>query len=183
MNQLDTSTPQRGILHRCFFGVSGLRAGWRLLIFLVLAIIFVVATCLGACFLIPALRSEPVTPILIISQEGLPFICLLLASLVMAKIEGRKVGDYGLPGRGMFRSQFWLGVLIGFFSLSLLIGIMRACGTVSFQNITTHGIDIWVYGGLYALAFLMVALSPGGQDGTRRHGFDGGIATDPTGID
>jgi uncharacterized protein len=158
MNQFDTSTPQPGILHRCFFGALGLRAGWRLLIFLVLAIIFIVVTCFGACFLVPALRSEPITPLLIIAQEGLPFICLLLVSLVMAKIEGRKVGDYGLPWRRMFCRQFWLGIVIGFVSLSSLVGVLHVSGTVSFENGTTHGIDIWEYGGLYALAFLVVGL-------------------------
>jgi uncharacterized protein len=150
--------PQHGILYRCFFGTSGLRAGWRLLIFAVLSIILTVAISIVACILVPALRSQRLTPFLIISQEGLSFLCLLAASWVMARIERRRVGDYGLPWQEAFRSQFLLGVVIGFASLSLLLGVMRGCGTVSFGNITADGSDTWVYGASYALAFLAVGL-------------------------
>jgi membrane protease YdiL (CAAX protease family) len=158
MNQLDATPPQHGILHRCFFGVSGLRAGWRLLTFAVLFITFVVVTSIVACILVPALRSHRTAPLLIIAQEGLSFLCLLLAGWIMAKIEGRRVGDYGLPWRRMFCSQFWLGIVIGFASVSLLLFGMQALGMVDFGNISLHDADIWIYGGCYALAFLMVGL-------------------------
>ena len=158
MNQFDASTPQHGILHRCFFGASGLRAGWRLLIFVVLFIIFLIATSIVACILIPALRSHHIAPLLIIAQEGLSFLCLLLASWIMARIEGRRVSNYGLPWRRMFCSQFWLGVVIGFVSLSLLLAVMQTCGMASLGNVTAHDADIWICGGSYALAFLAVGL-------------------------
>ena len=76
----------------------------------------------------------------------------------MARIEGRRVGDYGLPCREVFCSRFWLGVVIGFVSLSLLLGVIRACGMASLGSITAHDADIWICGGSYALAFLAVGL-------------------------
>ncbi len=158
MPQLDATPPQHGILHRCFWDAFGLRAGWRLLIFLALSIIFLIATSIVACILVPALRSHRTAPLLITAQEGLSFLCLLLAGWIMAKIEGRRVGDYGLPWRRMCYSQFWLGIVIGFASVSLLLFGMQALGMVAFGNISLHDADIWIYGGCYALAFLMVGL-------------------------
>ena len=61
-------------------------------------------------------------------------------------------------GGEMFCSQFWLGIVIGFASLSLLLFGMQALGMVDFGNISLHGADIWIYGGSYALAFLAVGL-------------------------
>ena len=94
VTQLDASPPQHGILHGCFFGASGLRAGWRLLIFGVLFITFTLATSIAACILVPALRSHRTAPLLIIAQEGLSFVCLLLAGWVMAKFpDGWRAGS------------------------------------------------------------------------------------------
>ena len=157
MNQSDISTPKPSILLRCFFGALGLRAGWRLLIFVTIFVALFMATCSVACFLFPVLRSQGTSPPLVICQEGLAFVCLLLASSIMARIERRKVSDYGLPWRRMFCSQFWQGTAVGFISLSLLLCIMQTFGVFCFEKVGLHGADIWIYGGSYALAFVLVA--------------------------
>lgn len=158
MTQSDIPTPQPGILHRCFFGATGLRAGWRLLIFVTIFVALVVPTCIVTCSLFPVLGSGRTSPHLVICQEGLTFVCALLASSIMARIERRKVSDYGLPWRQMFCGRFWQGTTIGFVSISLLLCIMAAFGMLSFGDIGLHGADIWIYGSSYALAFVLVAL-------------------------
>lgn len=151
--------PQPGILRRCFIGPLGLRAGWRLLIFMALVVTFVAVTCIAGRPLSDVVYSvrNPFVPI--IFGEGLTFVLLLLASCIMARIERRRVSDYGLPWRRMFRRQFWQGIGIGFISLSSLLLVMRSFGVFGFENIALHGAEIWIYGSSYALVFLMVALA------------------------
>jgi hypothetical protein len=42
----------------------------------------------------------------------------MIAAAVMARIERRKISDYGLSLRLALRKNFWLGALLGFVSIS-----------------------------------------------------------------
>ena len=76
----------------------------------------------------------------------------------MGRIEGRTIADYGLPWRGMFRVQFWQGVLLGFASITGLLAAMRGVGVFYFGSIALHGTDIWKWAVVYAFVFTLVAL-------------------------
>ncbi len=95
------------------FGTNGLRAGWRVLIFLAVLI-----SCLlgfrEVVVHIPTV-NRVVQPLregrLVVSAAlvaELQFVLsLLIATSVMSRIERRSLVDYGLPARDAFGRYFW----------------------------------------------------------------------------
>ena len=141
-----------------FYGPNGLRAGWRLLLFLaILSILFSAATMLMRLFHAPHLR-DGITPGAVLLGEGLPFLMVLLGSWIMAQVERRTVGDYGLPARAAFGARFWQGAVTGFLAISALMGAIRLAGAFHFEGLALHGAELWKYGLLWAVVFLIVGL-------------------------
>lgn len=151
--------PLISLWQKLFFGPSGMRAGWRLLIFF--AVVVGLMSIEGA--ILRALRHRPsmrngLSPVSLLISEGSFFAIFLVASWIMAKIEGRSLADYGLPFGSAFRLQFWRGIAIGFASISVLIGSLWAAGVFLFGAFALHGADAWRYGVLWGAVFLFVAL-------------------------
>ncbi len=142
------------VFHRVFYGPSELRAGWRLFIFLAIVIAVINARNL----LVRRLLHGAGDTALFFVGEVSDFLIFLLASWVMGNIEGRTIADYGLPRRGMFRVQFWQGVLLGFAAITGLLVAMRVVGVFYFGSIALHGADIWRWAIVYVFAFILVAL-------------------------
>lgn len=137
-----------------FYGRSELRAGWRLLIFVaILAVLFA-----GKGLIDRRMTNVIDKDTWSFIGEGIVFLIFLLASWTMAKIEGRKVADYGLPGSRAFRSHFWQGIVIGFVSVTVLLVALRVSGVFHFGAMDIHGADIWKWGAVWGLAFLGVGL-------------------------
>lgn len=154
---------QRGPLERYvrkfFVGPGGIRAGWRLVIFLVIAIVLLA----GMIFIARAsYQPHPSTttldPRIMLSNEVVAFLIVLVASWVMSRIERRRIADYGLPLRRAFRREFWLGIVIGFTAMTVLLVSMRLIGIFSFGTIGLHGFELFKYAALWAVAFLFVGL-------------------------
>src|SRR5882762_7617155 len=104
---------------KIFLGANGLRAGWRLLIFLAVLI-----SCLlgfrEVLVHIPTL-TRMVQPLregrLVVSAALIAefqfVLSLLIAVSVMSRIERRSLADYGLPAQAAFGRYFWQGVVWG----------------------------------------------------------------------
>ncbi|HYM62042.1 MAG TPA: CPBP family intramembrane glutamic endopeptidase [Thermoanaerobaculia bacterium] len=149
------SAPGLHNARRFFYGSSGLRAGWRLLIFgAILFVLFATRNLIER----RTMHGLDEASRYVVNQAARFLICLL-ASWIMARIERRTIADYGLPWRRMFRREFWQGALIGFVALTALLGIMRAAGVFDFGEIALHGAEIWKWGALYAVAFVLIAFS------------------------
>jgi len=137
---------------------NGLRAGWRLLIFLAM----IVPLYFVAMWIIDSvtrkLHVEPFTPVDTFIAMGVCLAALFLSTGIMAKIERRSFADYGLPWRRAFCAQFWQGAAISFISLSGLMLALRLAGALSFDSLALHGLDIWKYGLQWVFAFFLVAL-------------------------
>ena len=149
--------PEPSALSNAFMGPNGIRAGWRLLIYA--AIIAAMAAGGGALAALmghPSSRVRNFTAHGLLVGEGISFFICLLASWIMTKIEGRKLGDYGLPARGMFGARFWQGMLIGFASITALLVAMRAAHVFYFGPVALHGTGAWKYGLLWLVSFLFV---------------------------
>ena len=93
-------------LNPIFRGPNGLRAGWRLLIFLALAGIPLVA--LFAIAGVGGAQAEPITitPLLLSENYAILLLMLCIATWVMAKIEHRRFSEYGLPARQALGKTF-----------------------------------------------------------------------------
>jgi len=144
--------PQQGRLQsfviQLFIGPGGIRAGWRLTIFLAI----IIALITGASFIARTSRhiASP------FENEVVPFLIVVFASWVMSRIEHRRIADYGLPLRRAFRSQFWQGIVIGFAAITVLLASMRLAAVFSFGTIGLHGFELWKDAMEWGAVFLFV---------------------------
>lgn len=140
-----------------FLNKTGLRAGWRLLIYLALFFVFmVVSTYLLALF--SHLTRGLTSPGSQFLGELTGFLDAFLAAWIMSRLEQRPMGVYGLPARGTFGKQFWLGCLFGFCEICALIGLIAAFGGYSFGSLAEHGGAIAGWALFWSVCFLAVAL-------------------------
>jgi membrane protease YdiL (CAAX protease family) len=82
----------------------------------------------------------------------------VLPALVMARIEDRPFGDFGLPARCAFRRNFWVGTLWGIVSLTVLMLALRVAGAFEFGSFALHGARIWKFAAYYAVFFLITGV-------------------------
>ena len=145
-------------VHKIFVGPNGLRAGWRLLIYIALTVFCLqAATAVLRAFHVHGPKTAAdVTWVNMSWSRALQFLCFLLPAFVMAKIERRPVGDYGLPARGAFGKQFWEGAAIGFVSLSMLLVLLRAFGGFYFGSVALAPKEALFWAAAWGLGFLMV---------------------------
>jgi membrane protease YdiL (CAAX protease family) len=98
------------------------------------------------------------SPSYLMIQEASSFVVIFAAALLMARIERRSAGVYGLPLRGAFGKLFWQGCLIGLIEVSALVGLIAAFGGYSFGGVAVHGGELLRWGLLWAVFFLFVGL-------------------------
>jgi hypothetical protein len=143
---------------RVFVGPSGVRAGWRLLAFLLVmnlplaAVQWVVITVFG-------IQHVDFLPVPLILAESVTLAFALAATLVMARWEGRTLASYGVgPGPGWLR-QLGEGTVWGALSNVAVIALIAACGGYSVAGLNVHGSALVTTTVLWLLAFLSVALA------------------------
>jgi len=153
-----TAPPPEGLRGKFFLNDGELRAGWRLLIYsgFVAGLGFVGE--IGLLLLAPPSRSQ-FLPGYWFTEEAFSFLVVFGAALIMAQIERRPVGVYGLPVRGAFGKLFWQGWLFGLVEISALIGLIYACGGYSFGSLALQGGELWRWGITWAVVFVFVGLS------------------------
>jgi membrane protease YdiL (CAAX protease family) len=149
---------QRSPLNAVFCNERGLRAGWRIVIYIVLVILFSMAMnlVLDKIFHVPKTRNP--APGQIFLQESLLFVLVFLPACFMAWLERRSVGEYGLPVRTMFGPRFWQGCALGVVEISILMGCIAVCGGYSFGSVDLHGAAIFRWALFWALFFIVVGL-------------------------
>jgi membrane protease YdiL (CAAX protease family) len=140
-----------------FVGHQGVRAGWRLLIFFTLVAVLIALVSFALRGLAGKLGPEFTVTTVVIS-ESLQFGIVLIASLIMARLEHRSLADYGLPFRLALQTQFWTGALWGFVMLSIIIALMMATHAYTLGAIALPPLGVLKYGLGWALAFLLVGL-------------------------
>jgi membrane protease YdiL (CAAX protease family) len=149
-----------------FIGSDGIRAGWRIAIYLLLvAVLGVVLISILAVAgqVVPALHDAlrggaRFTPVAMLCGEGSIIVVLLIAAWVMSLIEKRPLSVYGLPARGAFGLRFWEGALWGIVAIAAVMGAIAASGNV---RIGVAATGLPAIGGLllWAVAFVGVGLS------------------------
>ena len=172
MNQFDvleiTDLPpepyqQKPTLRRLFFGDDGLRAGWSMLLFvLILAAIGVTATAIIRHWhLIPRTamdRTAAMRPKGTIISDGLQFLAFASAASIMSLIERRPFSRYGLPGKRALQDVA-AGLLWGFLCLSLLAGTLVLTHSLAFDGLAIHGAEAATSGAQWLAAFFCVGLA------------------------
>ena len=151
-----------------FFGPDGLRAGWSLVVFFLLVGILSLPTIpifrhqlahqaaaahtTGAPH--PATIQAPQT----LTQDGLLFAVLLLASFLISRIERRPLSAYGIGRTPGALRHLLTGLAWGALFLSLLVLALKAAHLLVFDGRLLHGADILRFAAEWAVVFLFVAL-------------------------
>jgi membrane protease YdiL (CAAX protease family) len=91
-------------------------------------------------------------------QEVIGFVVVFGSALIMARIERRPAGEYGLPASGFLGGKFWLGFTFGIVEICLLIELIRLFGGYSFGSLALQGGAILRWGAFHLLLFLFVGL-------------------------
>jgi membrane protease YdiL (CAAX protease family) len=105
------------------------------------------------------LGGAALTPLGTASLEGTILFLTAMAALIMARIERRRFGVYGLPARFAFRKDFWVGTIIGFVAISVcLLGIFALHG-FQLAGLAIHGQTIITAVAAWSVAFVIVGLA------------------------
>jgi len=142
-------------LEHLFVKQGSVRAGWRLLIY---AVIFLALWISFSYVLVQIFhpRRGVFSPGFQLAGESASFFSALGAAWVMALIEERSLGSYGLPGRSAFGKLFWQGCLFGLVEIGALVGIIAALHGYSFGSLAEHGAGILRWGLFWAGFFVVV---------------------------
>ena len=158
-----------------FVGKDGLRAGWSLLIYIILVV------AIGFCVSKVAQRIHPMPPPVkhvagqpipppqpqgarqLFIGETIQFSIVALATFFMALIERRRTGVFGLGGRSTTGAKpipnFLAGLFWGVLCLSLLILILKSTGLLVFDARLLFGSAvISKYAIVWLVGFLLVGL-------------------------
>jgi membrane protease YdiL (CAAX protease family) len=159
-----SSCPTFG-LKPLFVGPGGLRATWRLLIFVALVVVLLGGFLLIRNGGVQGFRDAQkhageitVTPLLMIWSEGIAFLLLCAATFTMAKIEHRKFSDYGLPLRQALGKDFWIGAISGFLAISATLLCMFLLRGFRVTGLALHGTAILSSLIAWGIAFLLAGL-------------------------
>ena len=124
---------QPSYVRTVFLGPDGLRAGWGLAFYVAMfyPLQFVAGRWAGSVPLgVSGLWG------LMLDEFGV-LVAAVLPALVLGRVERRRWGVYGLPGRQAFGKLFWVGAVWGFAGITLLLGRCMGCGCLRW--------DIWRY--------------------------------------
>jgi uncharacterized protein len=145
---------------KMFVGRRGIRSGWRLAIFLLMVVGSIFGSFAIGILRIPAAArifgQGFLSPSLEYLTEIPTAICVLVCSLVMARIEKRGLGDYGLSLRRGAGQHFLWGLFWGLCVFSGAILLIAALHGFSFGGLALHGLALVKYTSLWAIGFLLV---------------------------
>jgi hypothetical protein len=156
--------PEKPFLGVVFIGPNGLRAGWRLSIYIVLLVIFREVLVLALQHIHALQRyfasapSGELAPVGLIVSECVVTFIVLAAAWIMSLIEKRPFGEYGMPLSEAFGKRFWEGMLWGIVTISLVIGLIAAVGAYSFGPLALAGSAIFRNAVLWLIGFFLVGV-------------------------
>jgi uncharacterized protein len=137
------------------FGSQGLRAGWRLLLYIILWRALRVLLGIALEKIDPHLRVKLWLDL--ITELG-SFGAVAIPALVMGWIEHRPFGDYGLPRRGAFGKSFWAGMGWGIVAITSLVLAIGGFGDFSLGTLALHGERILKFAIFWGAFFIAVGL-------------------------
>jgi uncharacterized protein len=153
-------------MYRIFMGPKGLRAGWRILIFILLFAALAALVGFILAHIKPlqhrlSTQGQPkrtLGPLQVVFGEGYVAFVALAAAAIMTFFDVRTFTDYGLPMDQAFGKRFWQGLSLGFGMLSLLLAGIWALHGFSLDGLAVSGGTAVKYGLLWAVAFFLTGV-------------------------
>lgn len=138
-----------------FAGPDGLRAGWRLVLYLVMWRLLRVALGILLEKIDPHVRIKLWLDL--ITELG-SFVIVAVPAVVMGWIEKREFGEYGLPLRRAFGKSFWVGAGWGVVAITALMVGIGGVGDFSLGGFALHGGRVLKFAVFWGVFFLAVGL-------------------------
>jgi uncharacterized protein len=154
-----TLAPPPPTLRALFFGDDGLRAGWSVLLFVMLSVLLRIAMNAVIKHFPPAATPDAMEslPRFAAIGEALRFTYIVIPALLMSAIERRPFARYGITPARMLPDYF-TGLFWGFVSLSALIGGLYLTHSIGFDGLLLHGATALLYALKWGFVFLLVGL-------------------------
>jgi membrane protease YdiL (CAAX protease family) len=137
-----------------FFDGEGLRPGWGVVFYVAMFYLLESLAIWWAGSL--DLRADGLWSMML--EELGVFVAAVVPALVLARVEKRPWGAYGLPGRRAFGKLFWVGGVWGFASITLLLGTMYGLRVFNVGQLAIHGMRSVKFATFWAVYFLLVGL-------------------------
>jgi membrane protease YdiL (CAAX protease family) len=147
----------------------GVRAGWSILVFVMLTVMTFTALSLIGDVAVDVLHltatphgahdmeSPLVRPGGIVFEELTLFLAVMVPSWILARIEHRPLAVYGLGRRRL--ADVPRGAAAGLVAMSMLIVTMIACHALSIDGVLLHGAAGLSFGLQWLVVFVFVALA------------------------
>jgi hypothetical protein len=137
-----------------FLGPDGLRAGWGFAFYVAMfyPLQFVASRWAGSL----DLGGSGLWSMML--SEFAVLVAAVVPALMLARVEGRPWGVYGLPVRKAFGKLFWVGAVWGFAGITLLLGTMYGLRVFAVGHLAIHGGRIARFAVFWAVMFLLVGL-------------------------
>jgi membrane protease YdiL (CAAX protease family) len=143
-----------------FLNSRGLRAGWRLLIFVAIFIGLGFLADLVATKIVHVNQRAFLDPISFTYAESQALILVLIATWIMSRIEHRRFVHYGIPSVSQsFGPNFWFGIVWGIASTGAVIGLIAAFGGYRIHGLAIHGATLWYYIVVWLVANLLIGFA------------------------
>jgi uncharacterized protein len=137
-----------------FFDGEGLRPGWGVAFYVAM---FYLLESLAIWWVVSlGLRADGLWSMML--EELGVFVAAVVPALVLARVEKRPWGVYGLPGRQAFGKLFWVGAVWGFASVTLLLGTMYGLRVFEVGHLAIYGMRGLKFAAFWAVYFLLVGL-------------------------
>jgi membrane protease YdiL (CAAX protease family) len=159
---LEPSAPLPTPARTIFRGPNGIRAGWRALIFLAIVVGLFIALYATLWLFVRgevSLNLSQLTPLGMGLTEGTLFVFTTISALIMARIERRQYGQYGLPVRSAFGKDFGIGTVVGFAAISGCLMMIFALHGFRLSGLSVHGSTIVSAAVAWGVAFAVVGLT------------------------
>jgi uncharacterized protein len=142
-----------------FWNEYEMRAGWRLLVYLLLfGLIASAESLLAIALQLPQVTRTEITARGLLIQECIGMFAALAAAAMTGRLEGREFGVYGLPAAAGSAKRFWTGVAWGIVMISTMILLIWMLHGFSFRGLALHGLELWSFAAMWGLVFLCVGV-------------------------
>jgi uncharacterized protein len=145
---------QESYAHSLFLGPDGLRPGWGLTFYIVAFLLLqklAVELAWSHDFGMSGLWS-------MLLEEFGNLVAAVVPAVILARVENRKWGAYGLPVRQAFGKLFWIGTVWGFAAISILVLALYTFHSFAFGHIVLHGARLARFVVFWAVMFVCVGL-------------------------
>ena len=140
-----------------FLGPNGIRAGWRLAIYLFFTSVLIAALFHFALH-VPPQQAPNFRLGELLPRELIFLFATLTAAATMGRIERRPFGSYGLPWKRILVARLCEGAVWGFTGMTVILLILRATHSFSFGPVELRGRQFLIYALGWGAYFFAVGL-------------------------